>query len=758
MRRIATLAIVAILVSISTSASAEKSEPLLEEIIVTAQKREQSLQDVGVAMTVFTANQIEEMGFKTSTDLVAMTPGLNYTVPNAESSQINFFLRGVGLNDFADANENPVAVYVDNIYRPAMGGLSFQLFDIERVEVLRGPQSALFGRNTNGGLVHYLSRKPSQEFGGHLSASIGEFAERKLEGAVGGGNDKLSGRLSVAMHRHDGYTSNRAGPDYNETDALGVRGQLLFALADGFDILVNAYFSENDAAVGAWQHQATTLNANGESVPLGPTEQSTSVDCNADGASDDADLRPEPGTDCFGYRDTDGDPYAGDFDRDGRVRAETSGISLTMNWDIASVTLTSITGVQNVDRLQTEDTEMGPAPLILPTFAAQTDTLTQELRAAGEAGEYRWLAGLYYFSNEVQGDYGLDLTNLDFVNFDVDYSQETKSFALFGQVEFDLSDQWTLIVGGRLSNEEKELDYINRDTAGFFTGVIGLPTNVAFDFDKVSVGDLAIQDEDSFSGKLELDWHPNDHTLLYGSLSQGAKSAGFNVGFLDGNFVFASNTVDTVPYGDEKLTSLEFGFKTTFAGGRARLNGSLFGYDYKDFQTFRFELLNQVIFNSDARVRGLELELQSSPAQGWDFALGLSLLDATAKDIPNPAGETFRDRDMVAAPDMSVTGLVRYEWPMGKGTAAAQLWGNWQSSVYYDIQNVAVSKQDSYLVGHLRLSYMSGDDQWEMAAFVHNIADEEYRIYTFDFTGTFGFNQQAFGKPRWAGVSFKYFL
>ena len=738
--------------------AAPRPSPVLEEVIVTVQKREQSLQDVGVAVTAFTGEQIREYGFTASTEIVNMTPGLNYTVPNAESSQINFFLRGVGLNDFADANENPVAVYMDDIYRPAMGGLSFQLFDIERVEVLRGPQSALFGRNTNGGIVHFLSKRPTEKLDGHLNLSLGSHSEVKLEGALGGGNSQVSARVSAAMHKHDGYTKNRAGPDYNETDAIGLRSQFRFTPSDNFDALVNAYYSENDASVGAWQHEATTINANGESVVLGASEQSMGVDCNADGVLDQGDLRPAPGTDCFGYRDSDGDPYAGEFDRDGRVESETSGVSITLNWDLGLGVLTSITGFQAVDRLQSEDTDSGPFPLLQPTFAAETNTVTQELRLAGQKEQLRWLAGLYYFDNEVNGGYDLDLTNLDFVYFDADYTQVTDSLAVFGQVEYELAPQWTLIVGARTASEDKELDYINRDTAGFFTGIIGLPTDIAFDFDRASVGDLAMQDEDSFSGKLELDWRPKDDLLVYGSLSRGVKSAGFNVGFLDGNLIFASNSVETVPYGPETLTSLEIGFKSTFAGGRARLNGSAFSYDYEDFQTFRFELLNQVIFNSNAEVQGLELELQSTPVAGLDLAVGLALLDATAEGIPTPAGDAVRDRNMVAAPEISLTGMLRYEWLAMGGTMSAMFWGNWQSSMYFDIQNVPVSEQESYAIGNFRVAFRSADERWEVGAFVHNIADEEYKRYTFDFTGTFGFNQLAYGRPRWAGVSFRYSL
>jgi iron complex outermembrane recepter protein len=744
---------IAVLASIAGGpAAAQDPQPsgVLEEITVTAQKREQSLQDVGIAVTAFTGDQIQRLGFTNTTDIVAMTPGLSYTVPNAESSQINFFLRGVGLNDFADANENPVAVYVDDVYRPAMGGLSFQLFDMERVEVLRGPQGTLFGRNTTGGLVHYVSRRPTEEPDGYVNATFGDFSQLKLEGALGGRiSDSVAGRLSLATNQHDGWTENRVGPDYNETDSKAARAQLLFTPTDRLGALFTGWWSDNDASVGAWQHEVTRPNAEGLSVPLGPNEQDASLDCDGDGA---ADLRM--GTDCFGYRDADGDPWAGDFDRDGRVAVETSGLSANVDWERENFTITSITAFQAVERLQTEDTDAGPFPLLQPTFEAETDTFTQELRIDGGSDTFRWLAGLYYFDNEVDGDYILDLTNLGFVFFDVDYLQETDSLAAFGQVEFDLSDQWTLIAGARLENEEKTVNYLNVDQSGLYEAITGSP--IAFDFSPATVGDLARHDNDSVSGKLELDWRPNDDLLVYGSISQGTKSAGFNVGFLDQTLIFASNTAETIPFDEETLRSFEVGFKSTILDGRARFNGSAFYYDYEDFQTFRFELLNQVIFNTDAEVTGAEFELQASPAEGWDVALGLSLLDATAKDIPDPAGGPPRERNMVAAPEVSANALVRYAWPAFGGELAVQAWGNYQGEVFYDIQNVPVSREDGYTVGNLRASYTSDDERWEIAAFAYNVTDEEYMSYSFDFTGTFGFNQQAFGAPRWIGVSLQY--
>ncbi len=725
----------------------------LDEVFVTATRREQSVQDVGLSVTAYSGEQIHELGVTRTTDIVAMTPGLNYTVPNAESSQINFFLRGVGLNDFADASENPVAVYVDDVYHPAAGGLSFQLFDVDRVEVLRGPQGTLFGRNTTGGLVHFVSKKPQDAFDGYIEVTGAEYGQIKVEGAIGGRlSDGIDGRLSFATDVHDGYTKNRfvGAPDYNSTDSKAVRGQLLFKPSDALDVLVSGYYSKNDADVGAWQHQSTDI-VNGESVLLGSNQQGVGVDCNLDGVVDATD-RP-PGADCFGYSDPDNDPWAGEFDRHGRVFVENTGGTANLNWRFGDTTLTSITAYQKVDRLQSEDTDAGPFPLIQPTFQAKTDTFTQELRLAGGHDPFRWLGGLYYFDNKVKGHYLLDLTNLGFVFFDANYTQDSKSWAAFSQVEYDLTPRLTLIAGLRYANETKELDYLNRDTSGLFEFLYG--SDVAFDFSPSSVGDLAKHDDNTVNGRLGLDWKPTDDVLIYGAIARGTKSAGFNVGFLDETFTFASNTAATIPFGEEKLTSYEIGFKSTWGDRRTRLNGAVFYYDYEDFQTFRFELLNQVIFNTSAKVQGAELELQSAPWEGWHIALGLSVLDAQADNIPSPAG-VLRKRDMVAAPRFSGSAMVRYEWPALGGHVGLQASATVQDHIYYDIQNVPVSLEDGYAITNLRATYRPENDRWEVAAFVDNVTNEEYLSYTFDFTGLFGFNQQAYGKPRWAGLSFRY--
>jgi iron complex outermembrane recepter protein len=738
---------------------------VLEEVIVTAQKREQSLSDIGISVTAFTGEQIRELGFTNTVDVVSMTPGFNYTIPNAEGSQINFFLRGVGLNDFQDVNENPVGAYFDDVYRGAMGGLHLQLFDMERVEVLRGPQGTLYGRNTTGGLVHFISKKPTEDFEGYGEVSFGSFDEIKFEGAVGGAiSEQLLGRISIATNNNSGYVDNRiAGVgDFNETDSIAVRGQLLWKATNDIELLAKIHYSKNDSQVGGWQHQVSVATQGGDNRRnVGPTEDLY-------GAG--------PGNDAFGYRDTDGDPHAGDYDRDGKVKVEADGISGKLTWAInENLTLVNIAAFDLTDRLQEEDTEASPAPLLEPTFGANTDQWTEELRLHGDYDDLRWVAGFYYFNQEVIGKYLLDTTNLGFIFFDADIDQNTESWSTFGQIEYDFAPELTVTAGLRFTDEKKELNFENLELTGLYDAVtagfippaaFGLavapplspsrPTGShAFLFNQQSVGNQAKHDKTNLTGKIGIDYRPNEDLLIYASFSRGVKSAGFNTGFLDATFIFASNTVDTIPFDDETLHSYEIGFKSTFMDGKVRLNGAAFYYDYNDFQTFRFELLNAIIFNTDAEVFGGELELQASPWEGWDFMLGLSVLDATAENIPSAGTGTPRNRTMVAAPDVTLTGLARYEWPSFNGTAAVLAKFHYQSETFYDIQNYDNAKEDGYIVGDVRAQWTSADEHWQLAAFINNVGDTEYITYTFDFAG-FGFNQEAYGKPRWFGGSIGY--
>ncbi|MEK9542995.1 MAG: TonB-dependent receptor plug domain-containing protein, partial [Luminiphilus sp.] len=259
MKRIALVSAVAAAIAIPTTHAA-----VLEEVVVTAQKREQSLQDVGIAVSAFTGEQIQQLGWDTAEDVLAQVPGVTMIQPNGPSSfYVN--VRGVAQNDFSgDNQESPVAVYVDDVYVASPTGAAFQMFDYDRVEVLRGPQGTLFGRNATGGLVHYITRRPTQEFEGYIKATVGDYSQFDVEGAIGGGiSDSISGRLSFSSAQHDGLIDNSFGEDLNDNDTWAIRGQLLFEFGESSQLLLNARASDLDNTNAPFEHVVARPNAQG---------------------------------------------------------------------------------------------------------------------------------------------------------------------------------------------------------------------------------------------------------------------------------------------------------------------------------------------------------------------------------------------------------------------------------------------------------------------------------------------------------------
>jgi iron complex outermembrane receptor protein len=765
MRRFVGLVLVGLL-----SAPLAQAAQVLEEIVVTAQKREQGMQDVGIAVTAFSGEQIKQLGFQNSIDVVTQTPGMTFGTPTAEGNNANLSLRGIALNDFNDNNESPVAVYVDEVYVSAIAGATFQLFDIERVEILRGPQGTLFGRNASGGLAHFISVRPGDEFGGYVDLTLAENSQIKSELAVNVPiSDRVAARVSVAQNRFDGYVHNRVpGIDNpNDADSLAGRLQVAVKASDSVNLLFNYHSAEEDSLDGSWQHQSTQQGgAFGDvsvKLPADVTNPSPVV------------AAPGPGLDAFGYRDTDGDPWAGDYDRDGPLVIENDGFSARLEWDLGpDVTLTSISAWEDYRRLFGEDTDLGPFPGIVPTFDSDIDQFTQEIRLAGSRDRLRWTAGVYYFESQVQGVIDLGVVALAgvaprcrdgacpppgtdwLIYYDAKYKQDTDSWAGFGQVEYDLNDAYTLIGGLRYTDERRDLNFLAVDLAGFPVSQ-GLPDNVYLDFRKTAVGKLTENDSNNVTGKIELDWHPNDDLLVYGSIARGVKAAGFNTGLLDQNGIFNTVAPAQVPVDEEVLTSYEVGIKRSFWDGRARLNASAFYYDYKDFQAFAFANLGQIIFNTDATVNGGELELVLSPTDNFEALFGIGWInEAQAEDIQSPGGRV-RDRRMVLAPEFQFNTVLRYTWPIAAGGSIAAQWdGYYQTEQYFDIQNHPVSESDPYAVWNAKLIYNSPDDKWTVTGWVNNVFDEEYLVYTFDFTASFGYNQLGYGRPRWLGVTAAY--
>ena len=727
-----------------TSGSVWAQDSLLEEVTVTAQKREQSIQDVGIAVTAFTGDQIDKLGFTNSTDIVGMTPGVQIYGTTGDSA-FSFAVRGVVQTDFADHQESPNAVYVDEVYKSQTSTVGFSLFDIERVEVLRGPQGTIFGRNATGGLVHFITRKPSEVFDSYIKAGVGSFDSYRFEGAVGGGlSDNISARISAVYDEKGTFLKNRVGPDGGDSEKWAVRGQLLFGLGDNADLLISA--SHGEMEVGTPQfYQA-------EGARLDPVTF-LSVANN--------------GADLLGYQDTDGDPFAGDWDAIGGWRTEASNVTATLNWAIGEMSLVSISNFSNVEKSFTGDTDGGAAALrpldgevFLPDGSfvpgraqfgndADVDQFSQEIRLSGDWDSGRWIVGAYYL--KIEGDYnarvGFSFAGPDagiLIGPNAIFSTETDSRAIFGQAEFDLSDAFTLITGLRYTQDEVSIDYANNI-------IITVPPTYTHSGPRIPIapnGAFTDTIDDNLpTAKLELDWTPNEDLLIYGSWNLGAKGGGFNA---------ATSGAPVPTFEPEELIAYELGFKYSSPEGWGRINGAVFYYDYKDAQAFQIiGGVDQIVFNADSTIKGAELEAVFSPAERWDILLSISYVDAILEDVI--AGALIVDRRPPGVPEWSGSALVRYSFPAFSGTIALQGELTSQSGSFLAVDNAPAMYNPSYTTGNIRASYTSGNENWILTAALENVWDEEYKAQGFDLGGLTGSTNFLFGPPQWFTLTLQYF-
>ena len=699
---------------------------VVEEVIVTAQKREERLQDTPIAATAFTGDAMRELGFDSSLELATHTPGLQMAQNFGEGNIPVVSIRGVGLIDFSEHNESPSAIYVDEVYKANLSGLDFQLFDLERAEALRGPQGTLFGRNATGGLVHYVTAKPTQEFDGYLEAGFGERGRTKVEGAVGGGlGEGVSGRVSALYHKHDGYYDNvfPGREDGNQLDQWALRAQVAVDPTDAFSMLLSVQAGENE-------------NDGGNPYPHRPVAPNPLT-----GLAEDAP------TDFFGYANPSSDDLEVETNRQSRLETDYLSATLRLEWEGEAFSLISVSGYERIEKEFQNDPDASPNDIFATFFEPDGKQFSQEVRLQGATDNSRWVVGAYYMTYENEGNQTAEIPVFGIDQL-VDWDMEVDTWALFGQYELDLSDRVTGVVGLRYTEEEK--DYSNV----IDTVVPGLGSVGAVVFDSNTVGDLASLDSDNVSFKAGLNYRATDDLLVYGHVSRAYKGGTFNMGFFP-----LANLAD-VPVSEEKLTSYEAGFKSTLSEGRMRLNGSLFYYDYQDHQAFLFDplTLSNFLFNNDAEVLGLELELFASPAEGLDLILGISWLDAQLEDVQDPvAGGSASDRDMTLAPEITVNALLRYtfEVPWG-GHLALQGDLLYTDESAFDAFNSPALVEDDYAIGNVRAIWTSGDERWSVQAFVENVADETYRTFAFDLGSAIGMVQDIYGKPRWWGASIRY--
>jgi len=573
----------------------------IEEIIVVAQKREQNLQEIPISISAFGSEAMNDLGWLSSEDVADQTPGLIATSFSGDSTVSIFSIRGVGQNDFADHQEAPTAVYVDGVYVGFTGAAGIQMYDLERVEVLRGPQGTLFGRNATGGLVHLISKRPTETLEAYTDLTVGEFNQVRAEGAISGPlSDTVRGRLSVLSDQADGYFKNYTGTDARERDFFNARAQLAFSPSEAFDGLLTVWTSTtNDIVAGAYDFRPAF-------------EEIGDMDADYQGSTDDTP----------GANDGNLNPL-GSSDKDAK------DVALTLNYDTGQLMVTSITEFGDFEKFYEEDSD-GNASRTIDYIATQDATqFSQELRISGDAGRASWVAGLYYLN--LDGNYFTDLNAPTFGGaVEQIYDLETKSWSAFAHSEFRLTNATSLTAGIRWINDKKEYNLLSEcvlsdtlspgepflpgfppnDCALFTSGDPGNPL-------VVEAGQLNLDRDDSdYAGVISLTHRVSDDAMFYGSINRGMKGGGFTAP-LDGFLTPAE-----IIYDPEILTSYEAGTKLVLANSRVRLNASAFYYDYKDYQAYVFQGLTSQVRNQDAEITGGEIELELRPVDGFRFVAG----------------------------------------------------------------------------------------------------------------------------------------
>jgi len=769
---------------------------LLEEVTVTAQKREQNMQDVGISITAYTGDQLEQLGFTKSSDIARFTPGV-HVGGNLAGQNLQFTIRGVAQNDFNDQTESPVAVYIDDTYVAMAQGQRFAMYDLDRVEVLKGPQGTLFGRNATGGLAHFVSRRPTDELDGFIRVEYGDYDRLKLEGAVGGPiSDGISGRLSGYFHEQDSYLdhsydpanpqsftpselalSQGTGDDFGGEENSAVRGQLLFDIGDTASLWLSANWADSELATSPYQSEATApiLDAQGRQrnaifQPKDSTAQGFTYETGApiENGIFGPFARPIPGSDGTGYIDKDGnglDYTEGDFSFDDLNTMESVGFSAKLDWQIGDMDFVSITDYKDFEKFMGMDVDSAPMNQLSVWFDAQVDQVSQEFRLSGSTNTMRWVTGLYYLHVEYDNNIGFKaLDNAPLLlppgTLPADYpahvEQETDNISVFGQFDMDLSDKLSLTVGLRVMEEEKDFlydlqvreltsakDFANGTLFGTFSDVVGLPVSTRFTDDT---------SDTLWAGKVQLDYKPGDDMLLYAGINRGVKAGGFNAPIDFGGAQLTPGGY-SYEYDEEVLLSYEVGFKSTLMDGMMRLNGSLYYYDYQDYQGYVFAGVSGNVVNYDSTVVGGELELITSPVDGLDIILAGSYIDAEVEDVEVAPG-VFENAEPSYVPPLQLSGLIRYAWPVGDGEMAVQADASYSDNAYYTLRNYDSHEMDDYTLANARISYATGgDSNWEFSAFVNNLTDEENEVMGFDISLFCGCSEIAVGEPRWWGVS-----
>ena len=783
--------------SIGTPQATEEVKSALSgEIIVTAQRRSENIQKVGIAITAFSGEQLRALNVVDSRDIAAITPGVHLGGAIAgQNSQ--YTIRGVTQNDFNDVVEAPNAVYLDDGYIAIGQGQSFALFDIERVEVLKGPQGTLFGRNATGGLVHYITNKPDLDrMSGFIDLNYGLYDSPGTPGAFHGEaainiplGEKVATRVAVLWNKSGALLRNNyplgavggspgagAGANLGDDDTLAGRFTTLFKPSDTASITLSVNAARSRVATGAFQNKPTialfdTANELVNVTDASPTETRASIgangqdlgsDLNNDGVFGDSFGRPVPGADYFGYKDPDGAGFttSSDFAFKRLNHLDAYGINLNGQLELSTdVELTSVTDYKHFEKLLFLDVDAGPGNQSGNYQGVNAWTFSQEFRLSGKTDTFNWTTGLYYLHVDTHSINGLKFPVGSVVPgapFDLgaDANLVTNSYSAFGQIDWHLTDRLTLTTGARFIQEEKDYRYFQGiwGTANSRRAQVGSPLIIGPAFG--AGGPEPYQDKSSkslWAGKVQLDFQVQPNLLLYAGINRGVKAGSYNAQLPGGLGV----PVSAIPYKPEVLLSYEGGFKYTTPERSTRFNASAFYYDYKDYQAFLFSGVSGVVVNADSRTYGAEASLFTTPMQGLDLGLSASYFDALVKDVPlRVGGPLRRNVEPVYAPPFQASAIARYEWDALGGKLSVGTDAQYISRFFYNLRNFDADQFGRYVMVNAGIGWTN--DSWTLSFRVRNLTDVRAGVQGFDLASLCGCNETSYKPPRFFQLGARY--
>ncbi|WP_374516250.1 TonB-dependent receptor [Brevundimonas sp.] len=699
---------------------AQQQETMLDEIVVTAQRREQRLQDVPIAVTAFSEEVLERTAANGLEDIAGKAPGVTMTQFNVGEPQI--FVRGVGTTSDSAASDPSIGVSIDEVSIGRAGASALAFMDVQRVEVLRGPQGTLYGRNASGGAMNVYTNRPDMTPSGQITGRIGSFDEYGLEGVVNGpiGED-TAGRLAFRYNTNSGYAENvPTGEDLHGGTSYGARGQIL-------------HHAGNWTFLGAVDGSKEDMDGQAR-IPV--TASSTPAPFVALIDALRSGLGPRETTDsALTYQNRTNWGMTG--------RAE---------WQADRFSFVSLTSYRDNDYEWRDNLGGLPYPAfplrVDDQASEQADQFSQEFRFLSPSDSaIDWVAGLYYFRETVDRserfivNTGLPIAPPNFGG-DTTFIQEAvnTSYAVFGQANIPFADIWELTVGARWSQDDREIHQVAIDNDGGASPPPGIPLGpVGSPYD--------VRAETSFeepTWRLALSVTPVEDVRFYVSYDRGYKAGAYVSG--------AQTAAQAVrPLNSELLDNYEIGAKTTLLDGRLRFNAAAFRLDYTDLQVYELSGLNLVTSNAQAEVDGFEIETALAVTSNVTIGGSYTSLDAHyTSDATSGVGLLpYNGHVLPRSPESQFTLYADGEWDAWGGTLAARVDYQWTDDFYFDPSNNAEVLVPSYGLLGAFASWESGDG-YKIAVYGKNLTDEVYPVHVIKNVGI-GFS--VFAPPRSFGVA-----